>query len=172
MSISGTLIGKAVGIVAGVGLGGLGAYNYMSTGCVTGLGCSSGADGAAATLVSQDSSAPACTADKAAVQTVAAEAPACTADKAAVQTVAAEAPACTADKAAVQTVAAEAPACTADKASCGTDTEIIAEGDSAAVISNVSLDSTEKSAEQCENAEHCDEKKAAEVIATTASNNE
>ena len=206
MSITATLIGKTVGIIAGVGIGGLGAYNFMTTGCVTGMGCSSGAEATTASLVSQERQAPACHADEANVQTVAAEAPACHAEEANVQTVAAEAPACHAEEANVQTVAAEAPAChaeeanvqtvaaeapachaeeanvqtvaaevpdcSADKASCSTKSEVIAEGDSAAVISSVSLDSTEKTAEQCEKDACCDAPKATEAIATTAANNE
>ncbi|MEM0983111.1 MAG: hypothetical protein AAGI17_04070 [Planctomycetota bacterium] len=40
MSISAAILTKGIAAVVGFGLGGLGAYNYMTTGCVTGMGCS------------------------------------------------------------------------------------------------------------------------------------
>ncbi len=44
MSISGALVGKTIGGIAVTALATFGGYNYATTGCVTGMGCSSGVD--------------------------------------------------------------------------------------------------------------------------------
>lgn len=77
MSISGTILAKTIGITAGLGVGGLGAYNFMTTGCVTGMGCSTEQAGTA-TLVAQETPAPPCHMSETTTVAASAEASACT----------------------------------------------------------------------------------------------